>query len=259
MLCRSAPLGCLQLGIVALALAGTMRCPVMPPGTMRRITAMSRHRDHLHGLASSLHFYGMPEAPARPLRDRGLSGRDRLTGREQLVKAAAQLAQAEFDREDLAALVRRPMPVREPAELAISISGCPARNAWSRGTWSWLGGGTMLITAQYLATAVIGVKGTSVTSLTGVQQVPRLPASDHPDLGAASATDDPNATSPIGWHRIVLSRYSQGAGPRTAPPTRRGGRLAYSGSWSCGPACPGRRGRCRAATRLGFALSIVPR
>ena len=28
---RSAPLGCLQPGIVALALAGTMRCPVMPP------------------------------------------------------------------------------------------------------------------------------------------------------------------------------------------------------------------------------------
>jgi len=28
---RSAPLGRLQLGIVALALAGTMRCPVMPP------------------------------------------------------------------------------------------------------------------------------------------------------------------------------------------------------------------------------------
>ena len=68
---RSAPLGRLQLGIVALALAGTMRCPVMPPGTMRRITAMSRHRDHLPGLASSLHFYGMREAPAIPLRDRG--------------------------------------------------------------------------------------------------------------------------------------------------------------------------------------------
>ena len=31
MLRRSAPLGCFQLGIVALALAGTMRCPVMPP------------------------------------------------------------------------------------------------------------------------------------------------------------------------------------------------------------------------------------
>jgi hypothetical protein len=28
---RSAPLGRLQLGIVALALAGTVRCPVMPP------------------------------------------------------------------------------------------------------------------------------------------------------------------------------------------------------------------------------------
>jgi hypothetical protein len=108
MLRRSAPLGCLQLGIVALALAGTMRCPVMPPGTMRRITAMSRHRDHLPGLASSLHFYGMPEAPARPLRDRSLAGRDRLTGREQLVKAAGQLAQAGSDRDNLAALVRRP-------------------------------------------------------------------------------------------------------------------------------------------------------
>ena len=60
---RSAPLGRFQLGIVALALAATMRCPVMPPGTMRRITAMSRHRDHLPGLASSMHFYGMRETP----------------------------------------------------------------------------------------------------------------------------------------------------------------------------------------------------
>ena len=56
------------------------------------------------------------------------------------------------------------MPVRESAGLAISISGCSARNAWSRGTWSSLGVGTMSITAQYLVTAVIGVKGTNVTS-----------------------------------------------------------------------------------------------
>ena len=32
------------------------------------------------------------------------------------------------------------------------------------GTWSWLGGGTMPITAQYLVTAVMGVNGTRVTS-----------------------------------------------------------------------------------------------
>ena len=56
------------------------------------------------------------------------------------------------------------MPVRESAGLAISISGCSSRNAWSRGTWSSLGGGTMSITAQYLVPAVIGVKGTNVTS-----------------------------------------------------------------------------------------------
>ena len=43
---------------------------------MRRITAMSRHRDHLPGVASSMYFYGMREAPAIPLRDRGLSGCD---------------------------------------------------------------------------------------------------------------------------------------------------------------------------------------
>jgi hypothetical protein len=44
---------------------------------MRRITAMSRHRDHLPGVASSsMHFYGMREVPAIPLRDRGLSGCD---------------------------------------------------------------------------------------------------------------------------------------------------------------------------------------
>jgi hypothetical protein len=77
------------------------------------------------------------------------------------------------------------MPVRESAGLAISISGCSARNAMSRGTWSGLGGGIMFITAQYLATAVIGVKGTSVTISAGVQQVPRLPASEHAQGGLA--------------------------------------------------------------------------
>jgi len=75
---RPAPLGCLQLGIVALAPAGTVRCPVMPPWTVRRITAMSRHRDHLRSVASSMHFYGMRETPAISLRDRGLAGCGRL-------------------------------------------------------------------------------------------------------------------------------------------------------------------------------------
>src|SRR5437016_517921 len=75
---------------------------------MRRITAMSWHRDHLRGVAPSMHFYGMGEAPAIPLRDRGLSGCGRLTGREQLVKAVEQLAQAEFDHQDRATLVSRP-------------------------------------------------------------------------------------------------------------------------------------------------------
>src|SRR5438552_18695394 len=75
---------------------------------MRRITAMSWHRDHLRGVAPSIHFYGMREAPAIPLRDRGLSGCGRLTGREQLVKAVEQLAQAEFDHQDRASLVSRP-------------------------------------------------------------------------------------------------------------------------------------------------------
>jgi hypothetical protein len=112
-----------------------------------------------------MHFYGMREAPAIPLRDRGLSGRGRLTGREQLVKAAGQLAQAESNHQDRAALVSRPTCARASRPgLAILISGCSARNAWSRGTWSWPGGGTMPIAAQYLATAVIGVKGTNVTS-----------------------------------------------------------------------------------------------
>ena len=41
-----------------------------------------------------MHFYGMREAPAISLRDPGLAGCGRLTGREQLVKAAGQLAQA---------------------------------------------------------------------------------------------------------------------------------------------------------------------
>ena len=55
-----------------------------------------------------MHFYGMREAPAISLRDRGLVGCGRLTGREQLVKAVEQLAQAELNHEDLAALVSRP-------------------------------------------------------------------------------------------------------------------------------------------------------
>lgn len=55
------------------------------------------------------------------------------------------------------------MPTCESAGLAISMSGAQ-RNAWSRGIWSSLGGGTMSIAAQYLVTAVIGVKGTNVTS-----------------------------------------------------------------------------------------------
>ena len=55
-----------------------------------------------------MHFYGMREAPAIPLRDRGLSGCRRLTGREQFVTAARQLAQAEFDHQDRAALISRP-------------------------------------------------------------------------------------------------------------------------------------------------------
>gem|GEM_PF-1327286 len=67
------------------------------------------------------------------------------------------------------------MPVREPAGLAISISGCSARNAWSRGTWSPLGGGTMSITAQYPVTAVIGVKGTNVTSWPESSRFPGYP------------------------------------------------------------------------------------
>ena len=46
---------------------------------------------------------------------------------------------------------------------------------------------------------------------------------DHSDLGAASATDDPDATSHIGRYRFVLSRYGQGAALRTTPPARRGG------------------------------------
>ena len=67
------------------------------------------------------------------------------------------------------------MPVPESAGLAISISGCSARNAWSRGTWSSLGGGTMFIAAQYLVTAVIGVKGTNVTSWPESSRFPDYP------------------------------------------------------------------------------------
>ena len=110
-----------------------------------------------------MHFYGMREAPAISLRDRGLAGCGRLTGREQLVKAVEQLAQAEFDHEDLAALVSRPHAHMRVGGAGDLPSSGAQRNAWSRGIWSSLGGGTMSIAAQYLVTAVIGVKGTNVT------------------------------------------------------------------------------------------------
>jgi hypothetical protein len=228
MLRRSAPLGCLQLGIVALALAGTMRCPVMPPGTMRRITAMSRHRDHLPGLASSLHFYGMPQAPARPLRDRGLSGRDRLTctGREQLVKAAGQLAQAEFDHDNLAALVRRPHArarIGGAGDLDIQVLSAERLEP---GTWSWLGGGTMPITAQYLVTAVIGVNGTSVTSRPESSRFPGYPRANtlREDSLAGSLAPDAIAAckAPSRGHR---REAAAGVEPmRRSLPTPRGRR-----------------------------------
>jgi hypothetical protein len=111
-----------------------------------------------------MHFYGMREAPAIPLRDWGLSGCDRLTGREQLVKAAGELAQAEFDHEDLAALVSRPHArARVGGAGDLDIRVLSAERLEPR-IWSSLGGGTMSITGQYLVTAVIGVNGTNVTS-----------------------------------------------------------------------------------------------
>ena len=80
-----------------------------------------------------MHFYGMREAPAISLRDQGLAGCGRLTGREQLVKAVEQLAQAEFDHEDLAALVSRPhahMRVGGAGDLDVRVlSGTPGTGA----------------------------------------------------------------------------------------------------------------------------------
>ena len=112
-----------------------------------------------------MHFYGMREAPAISLRDRGRSGCGRLIGREQLVKAVEQLAQAEFDYEDLAALVSRPhAPCETRRGRRSRCPGAQRGTPGARGTWSSPGDGTMSITAQHLATAVIGVKGTNVTS-----------------------------------------------------------------------------------------------
>lgn len=110
-----------------------------------------------------MHFYGMREAPAISLRDRGRSGCGRLIGREQLVKAVEQLAQAEFDQEDLAALVSRPharVQVGGAGDLDVRVL---SRNAWSQGHLVLAGRRHVSITAQNLATAVIGVKGTNVT------------------------------------------------------------------------------------------------
>ena len=49
----------------------------------------------------------MREAPAIPLRDRASLVVTAQLGREQFAKAVEQLAQAEFDHEDLAVLVSR--------------------------------------------------------------------------------------------------------------------------------------------------------
>ena len=75
---------------------------------MRRITAMSRHRDPLRVVASLMHFYGMREPRLYHFGTGACLVCGRLTGREQLVKAVEQLAQAECDHQDLAALVSRP-------------------------------------------------------------------------------------------------------------------------------------------------------
>ena len=109
-----------------------------------------------------MHFYGMREAPAISPRDRGLAGCGRLTGREQLVKAVEQLAQAEFDHEDLAALVSRPHAHMRVGGAAISMSGCSAERL-EPGHLVLAGRRHDVHSAQYLVTAVIGVKGTNVT------------------------------------------------------------------------------------------------
>lgn len=85
-----------------------------------------------------------------------------LTGREQLVKAVEQLAQAEFDHEDLAALVSRPhahMRVGGAGDLDV---GCSAERL-EPGHLVLAGRRHDVHSAQYLVTAVIGVKGTNVT------------------------------------------------------------------------------------------------
>ena len=110
-----------------------------------------------------MHLYGMREAPAVSLRDRGLSGCD-LTGREQLVKAVEQRSQAEFDYEDLAALVSRPharVRVGRAGDLDVRVLSAERLEP---GHLVLAGRRHDVHAAQYLVTAVIGVKGTNVTS-----------------------------------------------------------------------------------------------
>ena len=146
---------------------------------MRRITAMSRHRDHLRSVASSLHFYGMREAPAISLRDRGplwLRPPDRTRSSS---RRPGSCRRPEFDDEGLAAPGQPATgPCASRRGRRSRYPGAQRGTPGAGGTWSLPGDGTRSITARHLATAVIGSREPT-SLLDAVQQGPRLHASEH--------------------------------------------------------------------------------
>jgi hypothetical protein len=217
---------------------------------------MSRHRDHLQGHRAVNALLRHARGPAIPLRDRGLSGCGRLTGREQLGKVVEQLAQAEFDREDLAALVSRPhthMPTCESAGLAISMSGCSAERL-EPGHLVLAGRRHDVHSGPVSCHCRDRDQGDQRHFLTGVQQGPRLPASEHAPGGLACRF--PGARRYRAWK--TLSRGHRRGGrwrgtdaPVIADPARPTGQLAAR------PGRPGRPGRCACRSDRREAAAYV--
>ena len=195
-----------------------------------------------------MHFYGMREAPAIPLRDRGLSGCGRLTGREQLGKVAGQLAQAEFDHEDLAALVSRPhthMPTCESAGLAISMSGCSAERL-EPGHLVLAGRRHDVHSGPVSCHCRDRGQGDQRHFLTGVQQGPRLPASEHAPGGLACRF--PGARRYRAWK--ALSR-----GHRRGRPLAWDGCAGHCRPCAAGGSAPGPAGPADPAGALAAVIA----
>jgi hypothetical protein len=222
---------------------------------MRRITAMSRHRDHLQGHRAVNALLRHARGPGHTTSGPGpfwLWPPNRTRAARQVVE---QLAQAEFDHEDLAALVSRPhthMPTCESAGLAISMSGCSAERL-EPGHLVLAGRRHDVHSGPVSCHCRDRGQGDQRHFLTGVQQGPRLPASEHAPGGLACRF--PGARRYRAWK--TLSRgHRRGAAAgvgrmRRSLPTLRGRRV------SSRPGRPGRPGRCACRSDRREAAAYV--